>query len=278
MNFGEKLKQLRQSRNWSQPELAEAIGIEQSYLSKLENDKSIPSADMLNRILQAFDIELGALLMDIDDAEVRSQLSSIPQIAAHIQMQSSAESRNRNRWMIGSALCFALGFSGLIAGADSLLFPEIGYSYQSNEIVPKGKSGEVFESLEIYIDYKFAPVASDMIAEHSSEDEIKTANYLLSLEHANLHTSEYFLSYENRGFAYTTDLNRASDLEILAASGISNGGTRTFHLQGNGSRIERTVNGVMVYSGLFLLILGLLGFLTRIFRFFADYMLLRRKA
>jgi len=43
MNFGERIKQLRTERNMTQPQLAEAIGIEQSYLSKLENDKSVPS-------------------------------------------------------------------------------------------------------------------------------------------------------------------------------------------------------------------------------------------
>jgi len=46
MNIGEKIKQLRTEKNLTQPQLAEAIGIEQSYLSKLENDKSTPSADI----------------------------------------------------------------------------------------------------------------------------------------------------------------------------------------------------------------------------------------
>ena len=48
MNFGEKLKQIRTQKNLTQPQMAEAIGIEQSYLSKLENDKSIPSAEMFS--------------------------------------------------------------------------------------------------------------------------------------------------------------------------------------------------------------------------------------
>lgn len=32
MNFGEKLKQIRTQKNLTQPQMAEAIGIEQSYL------------------------------------------------------------------------------------------------------------------------------------------------------------------------------------------------------------------------------------------------------
>ena len=58
MNFGEKVKQLRTERNLTQPQLAQAIGIEQSYLSKLENDKSVPSADIFQAILKAFGIDV----------------------------------------------------------------------------------------------------------------------------------------------------------------------------------------------------------------------------
>ena len=54
MNFGDKIRQLRTDKNLTQPELAAAMGIEQSYLSKLENGKSLPSNDMLQRILDVF--------------------------------------------------------------------------------------------------------------------------------------------------------------------------------------------------------------------------------
>ena len=66
MKFGEKLRVLRNDKDLTQPELAEAMGIEQSYLSKLENDKSLPSNDVLNRILDVFDIEVGDLVNDLE--------------------------------------------------------------------------------------------------------------------------------------------------------------------------------------------------------------------
>ena len=40
MTFGEKLRRLRNDKVHTQPELAELMGIEQSYLSKLQNDSS----------------------------------------------------------------------------------------------------------------------------------------------------------------------------------------------------------------------------------------------
>jgi transcriptional regulator with XRE-family HTH domain len=51
MNFGERLKQIRTEKGLTQPQFAQLAGIEQSYLSKLENDKSVPSAEMFTTIL-----------------------------------------------------------------------------------------------------------------------------------------------------------------------------------------------------------------------------------
>ena len=46
--------------------MAEAIGIEQSYLSKLENDKSVPSAEMFQAIVKALELDVQEFLKDID--------------------------------------------------------------------------------------------------------------------------------------------------------------------------------------------------------------------
>lgn len=40
MTFADKIRSLRLALDLTQPELADAIGIEQSYLSKLETGKS----------------------------------------------------------------------------------------------------------------------------------------------------------------------------------------------------------------------------------------------
>ena len=75
MNFGEKIKQLRTEKNLTQPQLAEAIGIEQSYLSKLENDKSIPSADIFQAILKALSVDVGHFLEGIDEKIIHRQFN-----------------------------------------------------------------------------------------------------------------------------------------------------------------------------------------------------------
>lgn len=56
--FGTQLKHYRSELKLSQPEFAEQVGIEQSYLSKLENDKSVPSNDTFRSILTALNLTI----------------------------------------------------------------------------------------------------------------------------------------------------------------------------------------------------------------------------
>ena len=49
--YGSFIRQARTSRGLTQVELARIIGIEQPNLSAYENDRQMPSADALNRIL-----------------------------------------------------------------------------------------------------------------------------------------------------------------------------------------------------------------------------------
>jgi len=53
------------------------MGIEQSNLSKLDNDKSLPSSDVLNRILDVFELEIGGLVSDLSQG-ARNQLRQLP--------------------------------------------------------------------------------------------------------------------------------------------------------------------------------------------------------
>ena len=49
--YGAFIRQARISRDLTQVELARIVGIEQPNLSAYENDRQMPSADVLNRIL-----------------------------------------------------------------------------------------------------------------------------------------------------------------------------------------------------------------------------------
>lgn len=80
MTLGQQIKTLRVEKNLSQPELANAIGIEQSYLSKLENDKSTPSNDIFRKLLVGLDISIEELIKPMNSAYIKSHLIQIPDI------------------------------------------------------------------------------------------------------------------------------------------------------------------------------------------------------
>ena len=137
----------------------------------------------------------------------------------------------------------------------------------------------MFEDLDRFLDYKFTPTQTDMLTSGADEVEIERARKVLYLQHANLMTSEFLLSYENRGIAFTRPLESDADQRNLAASGISTEATRTFRLQPNAAstgREPRPINGLLMYAGTLLLLIGVAGFLIRVFRFLAEYLLHRR--
>ena len=62
--LGEKVKFYREAKGWTQAELAEAIGRDQSYVSKLEKGQTQSSIPTLRKIAAALGCPVAALLDD----------------------------------------------------------------------------------------------------------------------------------------------------------------------------------------------------------------------
>jgi len=60
-SLGKHLKILRAARSLTQTEAAQRIGIEQSYLSKLESEQAWASLEILKRVCRVYKIDLKAL-------------------------------------------------------------------------------------------------------------------------------------------------------------------------------------------------------------------------
>ncbi len=68
MNLSQKIRQLREEKEWSLNKLAEMAGVSKAYLSQLENNVSKqPSAEVLLKIASA----LGTTIADLLDKPVR---------------------------------------------------------------------------------------------------------------------------------------------------------------------------------------------------------------
>jgi transcriptional regulator with XRE-family HTH domain len=62
-NFGLILKELRQREGLSIKNLGSKLDINYSYISKIENDHSIPSEDFIGKIAELFDYDKEELML-----------------------------------------------------------------------------------------------------------------------------------------------------------------------------------------------------------------------
>lgn len=71
--FGKHLQDLRKKRNYTQWKLAEIIGVDSKYLSRLESGASSPSFDMLKKLADALMVDI-ELLFRFTDMDTREEL------------------------------------------------------------------------------------------------------------------------------------------------------------------------------------------------------------
>jgi transcriptional regulator with XRE-family HTH domain len=62
--LGERLKQLRRERGWSQADLAAKVGADAGQISRYENGRMTPSAEAVVKLAEALDIATDYLLVD----------------------------------------------------------------------------------------------------------------------------------------------------------------------------------------------------------------------
>lgn len=62
VRLGNRVRNLRKERGWTQVELAELLGIDRSYLSEIETGKKDPSLRVLKTIADGFGLSLPQLL------------------------------------------------------------------------------------------------------------------------------------------------------------------------------------------------------------------------
>ena len=154
MNFGEKLKQIRTERNLTQPQFADALGIEQSYLSKLENDKSQPSADMFGAIIKALELAPGDFLAGIDRHVLQNALRHIPEVSQFLGGVATRRVHDARKYLYAAAAACAIGFAMMLAANDGIFFPNKQYKYISQGVIQKGESEDVFSQFQEILNFK----------------------------------------------------------------------------------------------------------------------------
>ncbi len=83
VTFGSKLRSLRYKEGLGIKRLAPELGLDYTYLSRLENDKLLPSTDVVERISKYFDHDRDELMLLADKIpeDIRRILRENPQEA-----------------------------------------------------------------------------------------------------------------------------------------------------------------------------------------------------
>ena len=61
--LGKRLQEIRKSKKFTQEQMAELVGVETSSISNIENGKYYPSADNLDKILEALNVKPSDIFM-----------------------------------------------------------------------------------------------------------------------------------------------------------------------------------------------------------------------
>lgn len=64
MVIGERLKQLREAKNFSQGDIEQKTGLLRCYISRVENGHTVPAIETLEKMARAMEVPLYALFMD----------------------------------------------------------------------------------------------------------------------------------------------------------------------------------------------------------------------
>ena len=96
MTFGERVRELRQERNLTQRDLGAQVGVEFSYISKIENSKldfgDYPSETLIYRLAEALDTNPDELLLLAKKipAQIRQRVMERPEVFLRIAQLDDA--------------------------------------------------------------------------------------------------------------------------------------------------------------------------------------------
>lgn len=115
MKLSEKIWRLRESRNMSQEELAEKLGVSRQTVSNWENDKAVLDAEKLAKLCVVFGVSADDMLSEED---------ALP-IAKRNPQTVAGERRDGRRWVAiilaaVALLLIVIATVGLIVGNDDV--------------------------------------------------------------------------------------------------------------------------------------------------------------
>lgn len=221
--LGQQLKQLRNNKKLSQPEFAEQVGIEQSYLSKLENDKSIPSNEIFRSLLRALDMSIDEFMKPLMTSDDKVRLIQIPDVEQWIKSQAINTAVKQRKLIYCAMFLISFGCALFYAGHKNYVFNEQFYEYQSIGVIKPN------EPLEIFNHWR------TLIVDKTKVDEKRREMIARRVE-----LSQFISVYKGGSFSENVD-----------------GGTRVYTFKSKLQPIPHYGNNWLEFIGLFAVVFGL---------------------
>ncbi|MEM8771785.1 MAG: helix-turn-helix transcriptional regulator [Pseudomonadota bacterium] len=165
MRFGDYIREARRTLKWTQPEAAREIGIEQSYLSKLESGKSYPSEDVFSSLMTTYKIELSDLQDTLFAAEL-DRLREISAVRTSILEKEKDDQTRMRQWLAAGVAALTLGGACLGAAAIAKDTEVVKYQYRYDGVAEEGDQEKPLETVsERSADGAPEPVSMNRIKE-----------------------------------------------------------------------------------------------------------------
>lgn len=146
MTFGEFIKKQREAKSWTQPEAAEKIAIEQSYLSKLENNKATPSSEIFDKLQLEYGFDTTELNNALTAEELK-RLTDVKVVKDYILNLNETILLSQRRWLLAGLVMVMIGAFSVSLGYLFKDLKQTSYVYESKGIINKGESLNIFNNL-----------------------------------------------------------------------------------------------------------------------------------
>lgn len=129
MNFGAQIKNLRTSRNLTQEQMAQSLGISRQAVSNWENDRNLPDIEMLIIISQTFKISLDELILG------GKNMNNMTQKLIRDTSENRRAKLNFTSVLFGVVL-FAIGIICLVLKVQGEYIDENGLLHENFYLIP----------------------------------------------------------------------------------------------------------------------------------------------
>lgn len=183
MTLGEHIRILRNAKGLSQPELANLAQIEQSYLSKLENDKSLPSNDIFRQLLNGLSLPLADFLQSFDKQYLHNNLRQISDIEHWLLKNEQKDVNSQRRYLYIASFLIVMAVTCFYTGFSKVLFTGLHYQYESSGVILPDEPKNIFASWRRLLD-RTQPDFHTVIAKKELEiEQRRNGKILLSNDH-----------------------------------------------------------------------------------------------